>query len=146
MFMGEYHHSLDSKNRLIIPAVLRQQNNDGDERFVLTRGLDKSLFLYSLSGWQALGERLKNLSTIHSDTRAFLRVLFSGAHQVYPDKQGRITLPQTLKDFAEIKEKVAIIGAFNKIEIWSEKEWGKYFQEKKVIFEQISEKIMDIEI
>ena len=146
MFMGEYHHTLDSKNRLIIPAVLRQQNNDRDEKFVLTRGLDKSLFLYALSGWQALGERLKNISTVRSDTRAFLRVLFSGAHQVCPDKQGRITLPQTLKDFAEIKEKVAIIGAFNKIEIWSEKEWSKYYQEKKAIFEQISEKIMDIEI
>jgi len=146
MFTGEYHHSLDSKNRLTVPAPLRQQNSGEDDRFVLTRGLDKSLFLYPFLEWENLGERLKKLSTTRSSIRAFLRILFSGAHQLSLDKQGRITLPQNLKDFAEIREKVAIIGAFNKIEIWSEEIWDKYYQEKRAIFEQISEKIMDVGI
>jgi MraZ protein len=65
---------------------------------------------------------------------------------VQPDAQGRITLPQTLKDFAQIEEKVAIIGAFNKIEIWSEESWNKYYREQRSVFEDLSEKIMDVEI
>ncbi len=146
MFMGEYHHTIDKKNRLIIPSFLRQQAKEGEDRFIVTRGLDKSLFLYPLSEWQNLGDRLTSLSTTKSNARAFLRLLFSGAHPVQPDNQGRITLPQTLKDFAQIKEKVAVIGAFNKIEIWSEESWDKYYREQKSIFEELSEKIMDVEI
>jgi len=145
MFTGEYHHSLDEKNRLIIPSKLRQQIGD-ENQLVLTRGLDKTVFLYSLSEWENLGKRLRNLSTTHADTRAFLRLLFSGAHPVQLDNQGRITLPQDLKSLAEIKEKVIIIGAFNKIEIWSEENWNKYYQEKKTAFEEIAERIMDVEI
>jgi len=146
MFMGEYHHTIDKKNRLIIPSFLRQLTKEGEDRFIITRGLDKSLFLYPLSEWQNLGDRLTSLSTTKSNARAFLRLLFSGAHPVQPDNQGRITLPQTLKDFAQIKEKVAVIGAFNKIEIWSEESWDKYYREQKSIFEELSEKIMDMEI
>jgi len=146
MFMGEYHHTIDKKNRLIIPSFLRQLTKEGEDRFIITRGLDKSLFLYPLSEWQNLGDRLTSLSTTKSNARAFLRLLFSGAHPVQPDNQGRITLPQTLKDFAQIKEKVAVIGAFNKIEIWSEESWDKYYREQKSIFEELSEKIMDVEI
>ena len=146
MFMGEYHHAVDNKNRLIIPSSLRQQVKENREQFIITRGLDHSLFLYPTLEWQSLGERLRNLSTTKSDSRAFLRLLFSGAHPVSPDTQGRITLPLSLKDFARIKEKVVIIGAFNKIEVWSEEVWDEYFEEKKSLFEELSEKIMDVEI
>lgn len=146
MLMGEYHHTLDKKNRLIIPSPLRQLTKQGEDRFIITRGLDRSLFLYPLSEWQNLEDRLRSLSTTQSNARAFLRLLFSGAHPVQPDNQGRITLPQTLKDFAQIKEKVAVIGAFNKIEIWSEESWNKYYREQRSIFEELSEKIMDVEI
>jgi len=146
MFMGEYHHTIDKKNRLIISSPLRQQAEQGEDRFTITRGLDRSLFLYPLSEWRNLGDRLRSLSTTKSNARAFLRLLFSGAHSVQPDNQGRITLPQTLKDFAQIKEKVAVIGAFNKIEIWSEENWDKYYREQRSIFEELSEKIMDVEI
>ena len=146
MFMGEYHHLVDKKNRLIIPSSLRQQTKENQNQFIITRGLDQSLFLYPTLEWQNLGERLRNLSTTKSDSRAFLRLLFSGANSVQPDTQGRITLPQGLKDFAGIKEKVVIIGAFNKIEIWSEEIWNKYFEKQKSVFEELSEKIMDVEI
>ncbi len=146
MFMGEYHHTIDKKNRLIIPSPLRQQAKQGEDRFIITRGLDISLFLYPLSEWQNLGDRLTHLSTTKSNARAFLRLLFSGAHPVQPDNQGRITLPQTLKDFAQINEKIAVIGAFNKIEIWSEENWNKYYRERRSTFEELSEQIMDVEI
>lgn len=144
MFIGEYHHCLDEKNRLTIPSRLRQGIEE--DQFVITPGLDKALFLYPLSEWKELGERLRNLSTTRSDVRAFLRLFFSGAHPAQPDAQGRIIIPQNLKDIAQIKERIAIIGAFNKIEIWSEEKWSKYCQEKRVIFEELSEKIMDMEI
>jgi len=146
MLMGEYHHSLDEKNRLIMPSSLRQQLKKEDGEFILTRGLDMSLFLYPLSEWENLGKNLKNLSTSQSNTRAFLRLLFSGAHPVRLDPQARITLPQSLKDFAGIDEKVTIIGAFNKIEIWAEDMWEKYYQEKRSIYEELSERVMDVGI
>ncbi len=146
MFMGEYHHSVDNKNRLIIPSSLRQQTRDNKDEFVITRGLEQSLFLYPTLEWQSLGERLKNLSTAKSNSRAFVRLLFSGAHPVQPDTQGRITLPQGLRDFAQIEEKVVIIGAFNKIEIWNEERWEKYYKQQRSLFEELSEKIMDVEI
>ena len=146
MFMGEYHHSIDDKNRLIIPSSLRQQTKDNKDEFVITRGLEQSLFLYPTLEWESLGERLKNLSTTKSNSRAFVRLLFSGAHPVQPDTQGRITLPQGLKDFAQIEEKIVIIGAFNKIEIWSEERWEKYYKQQRSIFEELSEDIMDVGI
>jgi len=146
MFMGEYHHSIDDKNRLIIPSSLRQQTKDNKDEFVITRGLEQSLFLYPTLEWQSLGERLKNLSTTKSNSRAFVRLLFSGAHPVQPDSQGRITLPQGLKNFAQVEEKVVIIGAFNKIEIWSEERWEKYYKQQRSIFEELSEEIMDVGI
>ncbi len=146
MFMGEYHHSVDNKNRLIIPSSLRQQRKNNKDEFVITRGLEQSLFLYPTLEWQSLGERLKNLSTAKSNSRAFVRLLFSGAHPVQPDTQGRITLPQGLRDFAQIEEKVVIIGAFNKIEIWNEERWEKYYKQQRSLFEELSEKIMDVEI
>jgi len=146
MLMGEYHHSLDDKSRLIIPSSLRQQLRKEDREFILTRGLDRSLFLYPLSEWKNLEKNLKNLSTTQSNTRAFLRLLFSGAHPVKPDPQARITLPQSLKDFARIDEKVTITGAFNKIEIWAEDMWEKYYQEKRSIYEEVSERVMDVGI
>ncbi len=146
MFVGEYHHTIDKKNRVTIPSPFRQQLNQGKNELIITRGLDKSIFLYPFSEWEHLEQRLKNLSTTQSNTRAFLRLFSSGAHIVQLDNQGRIILPQSLKELSEIKEKVAIIGAFNKIEIWAEKEWDEYYQSKQIIFEELSEKIVDLGI
>jgi len=146
VFIGEYHHVLDEKNRLIIPSSFRQALTKEKEDCIITKGFDKSLFFYPFSEWQNIGNKLKNLSTNRSDVRAFLRIFFSGAHPVQPDSQGRITVPQPLKDFACIKDKVVIIGAFNKIEIWSEELWNNYYRQKKDTYEQLAEKIMDLEI
>ena len=146
MFIGEYHHTLDEKNRLIVPSSFRQIFNEGENGCIITRGLDGALFLYPFSEWQDLSSKLKNLSTNRSEHRAFLRIFFSGAHPAQPDNQGRITISQSLKNFAGIKNKIVIIGAFNKIEIWDEEKWGNYYQQKKDNYEQITERIMDLEI
>jgi len=146
VFIGEYHHVLDEKNRLIIPSSFRQALTKEKKDCIITKGFDKSLFFYPFSEWQNIGNKLKNLSTNRSDVRAFLRIFFSGAHPVQPDSQGRITVPQPLKDFACIKDKVVIIGAFNKVEIWSEELWNNYYRQKKDTYEQLAEKIMDLEI
>ena len=137
---------MDHKNRLIIPSSLRQQLAKDGKEFVLTRGLEKSLFLYPLSEWKRLENNLKDIPTNQSDTRAFLRLLFSGAHPVKLDPQARITVPQSLKDFAGIKEKITTIGALNKIEIWAQDVWDRYYQEKRSIYEELSEKVMDVGI
>ncbi|MBE0478624.1 division/cell wall cluster transcriptional repressor MraZ [Candidatus Aerophobetes bacterium] len=146
MLIGEYHHTLDEKNRLIIPSSFRQAISREEDGCIITRGLDRSLLFYPFSEWQSLGNKLKNLSINRSDVRAFLRILFSGAHPVQPDHQGRIIIPQPLKEFASIKEKVVIIGLINKIEIWDEDLWSEYYQHKKDNYEQIAETIMDLGI
>ncbi len=146
MFIGEYRHTLDEKNRLTIPFPFRQILEKEKEGFIITKGFDTSLFLYPFSEWKNLEEKLRNISTHRSEMRIFLRIFFSGAHPVRLDGQGRITLPQGLKDFAKIKDKVAIIGVFNRLEIWSEEVWENYYKEKKEIYDKIAEKIMDLEI
>ena len=144
MFIGEYHHVLDEKNRLIIPSSFRQALSREESGCIITRGLDKSLFLYPFSEWQNLGTRLRNLSTNRPEHRAFLRIFFSGAHPIQPDNQGRITIPQPLKDFASINDKIVVIGAFNKIEVWNDQLWNNYYQQKKDNYEQIADRIMDL--
>ena len=146
MFMGEFRHTLDEKNRITIPSPFRQQIEREEKGLVITRGLDRSLFLYPFSEWENLGEKLRHLSTTHANIRAFVRIFFSGAHPVQSDNQGRITLPQTLKEFAGINDDVTIIGAFNKIEVWNSEQWESYYREKHPIFEKLSEKIMELEI
>lgn len=146
MLIGEYHHTLDKKNRLTIPSSFRQALGREKDGCIITKGLDRSLFFYPFSEWQTLGDKLKTLSINRSEVRAFLRVFFSGAHPVELDTQGRITVPQSLKDFASIKDKVVIIGALNKIEIWNEDMWSEYYRQKKDRYEQIAETIMDLEI
>lgn len=146
MLTGEYHHILDSKNRVIIPSAFRQVFNQEKNSCVITRGLDKSLFFYPFSEWQILGNKLKNISINRADVRAFLRILFSGAHPVDLDNQGRVIIPPPLKEFASIKDKVVIIGVINKIEIWDEDLWSEYYQQKRNRYEQIAETIMELEI
>lgn len=146
MLIGEYHHALDEKNRLIIPSSFRQIFNGEENGCIITRGLDKSLFFYPFSEWQTLGDKLKSLSINRSEVRAFLRIFFSGAHPVQLDNQGRITIPQPLKEFAQIQNKAVIVGALNKIEIWNEDLWNDYYKQKKDNYEQIAETIMGLEI
>lgn len=143
MFMGEFQHSLDDKGRLIIPAKLREGLG---ERFIITRGLDRSLFVYPLSEWRILEEKMKALPTTQADTRAFVRMFFSGAVDCEPDKQGRVSLPQHLRDHAQIQRDLYILGVSTRIEIWAKEIWEEYSQKAEESYEALAEKVIGIGI
>lgn len=143
MFMGEYQHTLDTKGRLIIPARFREELG---EKFVVTRGLDNCLFVYPLSEWSILEEKLKSLPLTKADARRFVRFLFSGATECQLDKQGRINLPVNLRQYAHIDKDVVVIGVSTRVEIWASEVWEGYMKEANESYEEIAEKIVDLGI
>lgn len=120
MFMGEYNHTIDAKGRVIVPSKFRESL--GDE-FVVTKGLDGCLFVYDNHEWTAFEEKLKSLPITNKDARAFVRFFLAGAAGVEVDKQGRILLPGSLREFAELTKDVVLIGVGSRIEIWSKERW-----------------------
>ncbi len=120
MFMGEYNHTIDAKGRLIVPAKFREAL--GDE-FVVTKGLDGCLFVYSNSEWNAFEEKLRTLPLTNKNARQFTRFFLAGAAACEVDKQGRILLPQVLREFAKLEKDVVLVGVASRIEIWSKEVW-----------------------
>jgi MraZ protein len=116
MFMGEYNHTIDAKGRLIIPSKFRETLGD---TFVVTKGLDGCLFVYDNVEWNVFEEKLKSLPITNKDARQFARFFLAGAAEVEVDKQGRILVPNVLRDFAELNKDVVLIGVASRIEIWS---------------------------
>jgi len=145
MFYGEFEHSIDRKGRLILPAKFRETaKNQFVEKFFVTRGLDKCLFMFSEEEWRSQENKFKTMSFTKQQSRTFNRLLFSGAVEVNPDKQGRILLPQYLKEFADIKKDVMIVGVSNRIEIWARDKWHDFYSNSRQSFEEIAEKLMDV--
>lgn len=120
MFMGEYNHTIDTKGRVIVPSKFRETLG---EEFVVTKGLDGCLFVYDNSEWAAFEEKLKSLPITNKDARAFVRFFLAGAASVEVDKQGRILLPGSLREFADLQKDVVLIGVGSRIEIWSRERW-----------------------
>ena len=120
MFMGEYNHTVDPKGRLIVPAKFREQL--GDE-FVVTKGLDGCLFVYKKEEWHNIEEKFRGISMTSKDARKFSRFFFAGAAALELDKQGRILLPASLREFAALEKDVVLIGVGSRIEIWSRERW-----------------------
>jgi MraZ protein len=143
MFMGEYHHNVDTKGRLIVPAKFR---DDLGEMFVLTRGLDQCLFGYPLNEWKIIEDKLKGLPMTKKDARAFTRFFFSGATECEIDKQGRINISSPLLNYAKIEKECVILGVSNRIEIWSQDIWNDYFSESADSFAEIAENMIGLDI
>jgi MraZ protein len=143
MFMGEYRHIVDNKGRVIIPAKFRSGLGP---IFIATKGLDNCLFIYSESEWSALEQKLKSLPFTKADARAFVRFFFSGAVECELDKQGRILLPPNLREYAGLEKDAVIIGVSNRVEIWSELNWQEYSRKAELAYEQIAEKIVDLDL
>ena len=120
MFMGEYNHTIDAKGRLIIPSKFRDKL--GDE-FVVTKGLDGCLFVYDNAEWSAFEEKLKSLPLTNKDARQFVRFFLAGATLAEVDKQGRILVPGTLREFAALEKEVVLVGVASRVEIWSKERW-----------------------
>ena len=142
MFYGEHEHSVDNKGRLIIPSKFREAFKENYvERFFITRGLDTCLFVFTEDEWKRQESRFKTLSFTNTEARQFNRLYFSGACEVACDKQGRILIPDYLKEFAKIKRDVVIVGVSNRMEIWGKEAWADFFNNAKGSFEKIAEKI-----
>lgn len=146
MFYGEYKHSLDRKGRLIIPAAFREVFKENYiEKFYITRGLDKCLFVFTEDEWRIQEQKFKSMPFTKTEARKFNRLYFSGACEVTCDKQGRILLPQYLKDFADIKKELVIVGVSNRIEIWSVARWKEFYDATQESFEEIAERLVELE-
>lgn len=144
MFYGEYLHSIDRKGRLILPAKFREAAKAHFiEKFFVTRGLDKCLFMFSEEEWRTQESKFKAIPFTKQEARTFNRLYFSGAVEAISDKQGRILIPQYLKDFAQIKKDVMIVGVSNRIEIWAKDKWQEFYGTSRQSFEEIAEKLMD---
>ena len=143
MFMGEYHHSIDEKGRLIIPSKFRCELG---ESFIVTRGLDGCLFIYSLTVWNKLTENLKKLPFTKQNARYFNRFLLSGATEIQLDKQGRINIPSQLIDFATIEKECVIIGMNDRLEIWSKEKWNNFLSENNDNLSAIAEDLFSGDI
>tara|TARA_Y100000310_G_C20219992_1_gene595304 strand:- start:92 stop:526 length:435 start_codon:yes stop_codon:yes gene_type:complete len=123
MFIGEFKHTLDKKRRVALPAKFRKALG---KTIVVTNGFDKSLFIYQLKEWKQFGEKLSALPVGQADTRGINRFMFGGATETDIDSLGRILIPEFLKNFAELRTKVVIVGVQNRIEVWNERNWENY--------------------
>ena len=142
MFIGEYQHALDNKDRIIVPSKLREGLGN---KFVITKGLDGCLYAYPTNEWEILEEKLKTLPITNKDARAFVRFFFSGACEVETDKQGRGLIPQNLKEYAGIEKEIVSIGVLSRVEIWSKEKWIKY-NDSDIDFDSIAEKMSELGI
>lgn len=142
MFIGEYQHALDTKNRMIVPVKLREGLGN---KFVITKGLDGCLYAYPTREWEILEEKLKRLPITNKDARSFVRFFFSGACEVETDKQGRGLIPQNLKEYAGIEKEIVSIGVLSRVEIWSKEKWTKY-NDSDIDFDSIAEKMSELGI
>ena len=140
MLIGEYHHSIDEKGRLIIPSKFRE---DIGNSFVVTRGLDGCLFVYSLIEWEKIVSKLKKLPFTKKDARIFMRFLLAGATVCEFDKQGRINLVNSLIEYAGLKKECVIIGVNDRLEIWSLDKYNNLMNENFDKLDDISENLFD---
>lgn len=143
MFIGEYYYNLDNKNRLAMPSKFRSHFKDGA---IITRGLDNCLFVYTKKEWNKLVEKLANLPISQAKSRAFSRLMLAGAMDVNLDKQGRVIMPDYLKQFAGLGKKLVIAGLYNRLEIWDEKMWSKYQRTSEKDSNEIAEGLVDLGI
>ncbi len=141
MLIGEYTHSIDDKNRISLPMKFRKEIG---KKLVLTHGLDNCLFLYSEKEWGKISEKLAGLSMGQSDTRGFNRFMLAGATEVEIDTVGRMVIPEYLKTFAKLDEKVIFAGVHNRIELWNEARWLEYKKRIETQADQLAEKLGEI--
>lgn len=140
MFMGEYHHNIDEKGRLIIPAKFRDELGF---KFVVTRGLEKCLYVYSETEWNNIVAKLKTLPFTKKDVRMFTRFFFSGATECEFDSQGRVCITSPLVSYAGIDKECIVIGANDRIEIWSKESWDNMLNENSDKLEDTAEKLFE---
>ncbi|MGC9046504.1 MAG: division/cell wall cluster transcriptional repressor MraZ [Minisyncoccia bacterium] len=143
MLLGEYKHNLDLKGRIAIPAKFRNHIEAGA---IITRGLDKCLFVFNLSDWNVLVEKIMKLPLVQANSRAFTRLMLAGASDVKLDIQGRILIPDYLRQYADLKKQVVITGLYNRIEVWDLDVWKNYKAKTESASDEIAEKLSELGI
>ncbi len=143
MFIGEYNHSVDTKGRMNVPAKFRE---DLGERFYITKGLDNCLFMFPETEWRVFEEKLKALPLTNRNARAFVRLFFAGATECTLDKQGRVNIPQPLRDHGQIEKDVIVIGVGTRVELWSNTNWTEYNDPDNISYDDIAEQMAELGI
>ena len=142
MLIGEHWHTIDVKNRIMIPSKLR---NELGTSFMITRGLDHCIYAYPMREWEKFEEKLASLPDTRSDARVFKRFFLSGATQVDMDKQGRVLIPANLVGYGKLISDVVTIGMQDKLEIWSKETWNQY-QDQEINMDEVAERMADLGI
>ncbi len=140
MFIGEYHHTIDEKGRIIIPAKFREELGTN---FIVTRGIENCLFVYPMDNWAKITNKLNSLPFTKKDARTFNRFFMSGATSVELDKQGRININTPLIDYAKLLKDCVVIGTGDRLEIWSEELWNSFFDSTKDSMSDIAENLFN---
>ena len=143
MLLGESNHNLDLKGRIAMPAKFREQLKGGA---IITRGLDHCLFVFGKNEWEILAQKLISLPLAQANSRAFVRLMLAGATDVELDAQGRVLIPDYLREYARLKKEATITGLYNRMEIWDKEEWAKYKQKTESASEEIAEKLSELGI
>jgi MraZ protein len=138
MFIGEYHHSMDEKGRMAVPAKFRKSLQRGA---VVTKGLDNCLVIYPRAEWEVLAQKLAALPLSQANTRAFARLMLAGAMDIELDKQGRMMVPDYLRAYAQLEKKAVIAGLYNRLEVWGEKRWEGYRSQTEKASNDIAEQL-----
>jgi MraZ protein len=143
MFIGEYSHNLDSKGRLSVPAKFRRNLREG---VVITRGLDRCLFVYPQGQWNELAAKLSQLPLSQRNSRAFARLMLAGAWDCQLDSQGRIIVPEYLRQYASLAKHVVVTGLYNRLEVWDDDLWTEYKVKAEAASDDIAEAMVDLGI
>lgn len=142
MFFGEYQHAIDTKGRLILPAKFREELG---EEFYMSKGPDSCIVVYTKEEWEKTSANLRNLNLSSREARAYMRQRFAGAAELSTDKQGRVLLPQNLRQFAKIDKNATIIGVASRVEIWATEVWEAYNDDPSLNFDEVFDKLDQID-
>jgi MraZ protein len=143
MFIGEFSHIIDEKGRLAVPQKFRKDLAGGA---VVTRGLDNCLFVYTMVEWKKLAEKLAALPVGQADSRAFARLMLAGAMDVKLDTQGRILLPEYLREFGGLGKEAIVAGLFSRIEVWDKASWEQYKAKTEKKADELAERMGELGI
>jgi len=138
MFLGTHEPRLDEKGRLILPAKFREELSPG---LVITKGQERCLYVFPAQEFLEITQTLKQAPVTAKSARDYMRVMFAGAHDEIPDRQGRITIPQGLRTYAGLEKECVVIGANTRVEIWDNKSWNAYLADREKGFAEVSEEV-----
>ena len=139
MFLGTHTPRLDDKGRLILPAKFRDELAGG---LVITKGQERCLYVFPMAEFRRIAEQLQAAPVTHKAARAYSRVFFASAFDQHPDRQGRITIPPPLRQYADLDRELVVIGASNRVEVWDQQAWDAYLSESEESFADIEEGVL----